>query len=259
MDSFSQSALRCRELILRISSASGEGHVPSSLSVVEAIVASLNYLRDMGSSPANFVLSKGHAALGLFSCLVDLDYISEDELSNYASLGSRYGGHPDSTKSPHIALSSGSLGHGLPFAAGLAHANKIKSDSNPVICLVGDGELNEGSNWEAFILAANLKLDNLICLIDDNKSSERGSSIGNVAEKGRSFGLDVLTLEGHDAGLIYSKEMQMHSLRNGKPKLLVLDTVKGKGIRDMEESPEFWHHRKINQQDLDTLLPGLSG
>lgn len=92
MVSFSQSALKSRELILRISSASGEGHVPSSLSVVEAMVASLSYLRDIGSSPANFVLSKGHAALGLFSCLVELGYISQDQISNYASVASMYGG-----------------------------------------------------------------------------------------------------------------------------------------------------------------------
>lgn len=250
-----QVAKRIRARILSISSSSGEGHVPSSLSVVEALIGSLVFLEDKSLTPMNLVLSKGHAALGLFATLSELRFDLEGDLQDYSSKGSGFGGHPDALKSPHVSLSSGSLGHGLPFACGLAHSEKINgAGATPVIVLVGDGELNEGSNWEALMLGVGLELSNLIVVVDDNNSSNRGSSVGNLVDKFRSFDLDVLSIDGHDSEEIVQALNTLSARVSSAPAALVLKTTKGKGVAEMELDPEAWHHRSPTIIELEKFL-----
>jgi transketolase len=259
MRELDQVARNIRARILSISSTSGEGHVPSSLSVVEALLGSLVFLEDRSLSPVNLVLSKGHAALGLFATLSELRFDLGEDLNDYSSKGSGLGGHPDSLKSRHVSLSSGSLGHGLPFACGLAHSTKINgSGTSPVLVIVGDGELNEGSNWEALMLGVGLELSNLIVVVDDNNSSIRGSSVGNLIEKFQSFELDVMSIDGHDSEEIVRALNTLSARVSSAPAALVLKTIKGKGVAEMELDPEAWHHRSPTIIELEKFLEGVA-
>lgn len=247
-----------RSRILVTASKSGEGHVPSSLSVVEAICASILFLDSKKLSPRNFVLSKGHAALGLFSCLVELGHIPTSDLDGYADEGSSFGGHPDSLKSPHIALSSGSLGHGLAFAAGLAHFYRLGGTCSPVIVLVGDGELNEGSNWEAMLLAVKLELSNLVVLVDDNRSTSRALDLGDLERKFQAFGIRSSRMDGHEVDELIGRISDNLADKSNQPSAIILNTTKGKGVRQMEEEPDAWHHRPPNKAELEEFLKQVS-
>lgn len=255
-----EAAVKIRARILNVSSSSGEGHVPSSLSVVEGLVGAILFLKAMSLTPLNLVLSKGHAALGLFATLSELGYVPEDSLEGYSGQGSLYGGHPDSLKVPYVALSSGSLGHGLPFACGVAHSYSVTgSGDSPVLVLVGDGELNEGSNWEALMLGASLNLKNLIVIVDDNNSSDRGSKVKSLDDKFRGFGLNVLTVAGHDAIGIFDALISLSASDSSAPSALIMSTKKGKGVAEMEQNPEAWHHRSPTEVELARFLEEVSG
>ena len=166
-----------------------EGHIPSSLSIVDI----LNYIyknKVKYNSKKNdyFILSKGHGCIALYVVLNKYNLLSDKILNSYGSNGSILGGHPDSTKIKNIEASTGSLGHGLPTATGIALGLKIKNQKNKVYCLIGDGECHEGSIWEAASISANLKLDNLVCLLDWNKSAQQLMKIENLKKKGKQLG-----------------------------------------------------------------------
>ena len=181
-----------------------------------------------------FILSKGHAAPSLYIALLQSDFVKDIDFYTYRTLDSIFQGHPDRNKTPGIDCSTGSLGQGLPVACGMAWALKNEEKKSGVYCLMSDGECNEGSVWEAALIAANAKLDNLVLMIDYNKKSSYGSmknrnDIAPLHEKWKSFGWNVLESDGHDIAAI-SKALNSARLATGFPTVIIYNTEKGRGI-----------------------------
>lgn len=245
-----------RQIILESNYRSQEGHVPTSFSIVECLIAARKFLGGDEEFVKNFSLSKGHAAIGYFSFLTALGLVERKDMIQYARHGSKMGGHP--VRSDKVLFTSGSLGHGLPMSVGYAHAkNSIENLNQKVICLVGDGELNEGSNWEAMLLAERFQLGSLYLIVDDNGSSAKATKTGNLIRKLQSFGFVVAKCDGHSVGDLQESLSELSLKSPTQPKALVAKTVKGKGIRQMESDPERWHHTAITKQELDLFLEEL--
>jgi len=236
-----------RKMILETSFIAQAGHMPSALSIVEILYAIYKNIKKPNDV---FILSKGHGCLALYSVFASVGIIEKSELNTFCKYDSRLGGHPHSGKMEEIYSSSGSLGHGLPMAIGAALGKKIKKEKGTVYCLIGDGESNEGSIWESLLLAKNLKLNNLVCIIDDNNSQSRSMPVLNIENKIEQFGWNVQTCDGHDVELIKKK------ISENKNQLLCLvcKTVKGKGIKVMEEETFAWHHGPPNKSQLQSFL-----
>ena len=239
-----------RKRVLSAAFSAGEGHVPSSFSVIEIIYI---VYRDFMSTNSIFVLSKGHASLAWYAVLESFEVIPDSWMDSFCKFESNLGGHPDSTKIPGVVCSTGSLGHGLPFSVGLALGKKIKSQPGEVYCLIGDGEANEGTIWESALIASHHSLANLTCIIDFNKSSDRALSLGDIGKKFESFGWDVIEVDGHDL-LELSNALSKEVIR---PKVIIANTVKGYGLKRMENNPA-WHHTKIPEQIFQELLLELN-
>jgi len=251
-------ARRVRDLILRASYASGHGHVPTCFSVVEMLLGTYAALRHDPRRPAwpdrdIFVLSKGHAALALYAVLAELGYLEAGELATFGAAGSRLGCHADRLKVPGVEVSSGSLGHGIGVAAGVALAFRIRRSPRRVAVLVGDGEANEGSVWEAVMVATDRRLDNLAILYDDNRSQRRCLQIPNPAERFAAFGCDAIEVDGHDADEVAGALR----LTSDRPRAIVCRTVKGWGCRTLEEDVFAWHRRSPTRVEYERLLMEL--
>lgn len=243
-------ALQARKFIVEMLICAGCGHPGGALSSID-IMATL-YFDVMKVDPNNpgwgnrdrFILSKGHSSIGLYSILHLRGFISKDSLLTFRQDNSVLSGHPDMHKVPGIDMSTGSLGHGLSVGAGLATAAKIDGKSYRVFVLMGDGETQEGSIWEAAMYASHHKLDNLIGIVDRNMIQIDGFTEDILAlepyrAKWESFGWDVVEIDGHNLEEI-SKAMRSAPLTSGKPTLVLAHTVKGKGISFMENNPA-WH------------------
>lgn len=219
--------------------------MPSSLSILDIVweVYDSKVVDRRGNS--KFVLSKGHGCLALYVTLAEQGYFPESWLSDFASAGSRLGGHPDRTLVPGIEASTGSLGHGFPFAVGLAYSQKIGLSGSRTFVLIGDGEANEGSVWEAALVASHHKLSNLTCIIDDNKSSTRALNLGDIGRKFSAFDWDVTKIDGHDSQQIIGALQTV----SDRPHAVIASTTKGKGIPEMEDNPA-WHHAKLSEGDF---------
>lgn len=234
--------------IIELAHASKEGHIPSSLSVLDIIYA---LYKDYITKNADhkFILSKGHASLGLY---VVLDHFGllQTELTSFCKFDSLLGGHPTS-KVHSIEASTGSLGHGMPIAVGVAMAKKIQGIGGNVFVLIGDGEANEGTIWESALLAKHHKLDNVICFLDHNHSTDRALDIGDMISKFSAFGWTTMNINGHDIDNVGSIE-----ITNGKPTFVVCNTIKGKGIAMMEGNPE-WHHKSPTAEQVRLIVEEL--
>jgi len=252
--------LNLREQIIRAACIAGEGHIPSAFSILDILwVLYHDILRHDSSNPTDpfrdrFVLSKGHASLGLYGILAERGFFPIEELKTFGSFTSRLGGHPDSRKVPGIEASTGSLGHGMPMAVGMALGLKIRESSSRVVSIVGDGECNEGTVWEAALLAAHHKLDNLTCIVDFNHSSNRALMLGDLSAKFRSFGWDVIEIDGHNHSQIKDS---LKPCSGTLPRAVIANTIKGKGCKEMENNPA-WHHKAPSLQELDTILEQLT-
>lgn len=245
-----------RSRILKAASISGEGHVPSALSILDILYVVYNEFmpNEISESPKNvnnrFILSKGHASLALYAVLNHFDKISDEEFYSFAKFESILGGHPDRNKISGVESSSGSLGHGLPQAIGLAMALRIRESLGHIYVLIGDGEANEGTIWESALLAPHHKLGNLTCIIDNNLSSERALPMGKFSEKFAAFGWKTIEINGHNHDEIMGA---LKVCEEGVPLAIIANTVKGYGVLSMESNPE-WHHRSPNSKELDFLL-----
>ena len=239
---------------------SGEGHIPSSLSILDIVwILYTRVLQFDSSKPSDskrdrFFLSKGHASLALYVVLSKVGFFPKSELEHFAEYESILGGHPDRLKAPGLEASTGSLGHGFPQAVGAALALKIKEQSARVFVLIGDGETNEGTIWESALLASHHKLHNLVCILDFNHSTDRALEIGDMSAKFRSFGWDVKEIDGHDHEQI---EAAMQKNSTIHPLLIVAHTIKGKGFKAMENNPE-WHHKTPSESDLLKFLEEIA-
>lgn len=221
--------------ILELATSSKEGHIPSSLSILDILYVIYSNMDDNDK----FILSKGHAALGLYVVLEHFKKIDSESLNNFCSFESYFGGHPSSSASC-IEASTGSLGHGLPISVGMAMSKKIKKEQGNVYVIIGDGECNEGTIWESALLASHHKLNNLYCFLDYNNSGDRALNLGNIHYKFNSFDWNVTMIDGHNHTQLNSFINQ--SQNNNNPNLVVCNTIKGCGIDFMENNPE-WHHK----------------
>lgn len=251
----------CREIrrsILRASRASGHGHIPTSFSIVEILCAVYETMKHDPSNPSwperdIFILSKGHAALGLYAVLAHSGYFSVEELNTFGAFESRLGCHPDRLKVPGAELSTGSLGHGIAVAVGIALAFKIQKSPRRVFTLIGDGEANEGSVWEAVMVATHQRLENLTILLDFNRSQIRSLQIPNPEERLASFGCHTVQVSGHDV-----EELKRALIEPAEtPKAIVANTVKGYGCPTLTENVFEWHRKSPDGEQFSLLMQEL--
>lgn len=246
---------------LRLTRIAGAGHYSSTFSAAELLAAL--YYAHLRIDPANpqwedrdrFVLSKGHAAIGLYPVLADLGFYPPSKLDDFTRLGSAFGDHPDMKKIPGIDFSSGSLGHGLSVALGMALAGRMAGRDYRTYCMLGDGELNEGQIWEAAMAAGHFKLQGLVGIVDRNQLSidgptEKVMSVEPLVDRFTSFGWDVRRIDGHDMPTVLATLAALKPAGEGKPQMIIADTVKGRGVKYMELSLD-WHVGNLVGADYD--------
>ena len=232
-----------RRIVVEAAYKAKHGHIPSALSIIEI----LKVYSDIETSDDIMILSKGHGCLALYSMLCLQGHVSLEEVLNFGKYGYKLGGHPDKNKLDKIYASTGSLGHGLPIAVGSAMSKKIQKKNGRVFCIVGDGEINEGSIWESILIAVNNKLSNLIVIIDYNKSQIRSLEPNLNVDMFKSFGCDSVEIDGHDE---IELDLSMKSSSPSKPKVIIANTIKGKGIKEIEDNMFAWHNRAPNDEEF---------
>jgi len=255
-----------REKILVMHAKSNESHLGSSLSVVD--ILTVLYFQILNIDPANpyeedrdqFILSKGHAASALYAVLAKRGFFEEELLDSFAENGGKLSVHPERFSVPGIEVSTGSLGHGLSMGVGIALSAKRDNKNFKTYVLMSDGECEEGSVWEAATSASRFKLDNLIGIIDKNKwqAYDRTNKIQNLSllkSKWEAFGWSCKEVNGHSL-----KEL-INCFENipfdiGKPSMIIADTIKGKGVREIEDKME-WHYKSPNENELKDFLKSL--
>ena len=256
-----------RKNILKMVYNAQSGHIGGAMSAVELLT--VLYHKCMNICPkwtkdenfANrdrFVLSKGHASSVLYSVLSQLGYFPKEELMTFRLFGSRLQGHPVPV-CPGIDVATGSLGQGLSVACGMAMGLKLDKNPAKVFCLMGDGELQEGSVWEAFMHCTHQKLDNIIAIIDRNRlqidgCTENVKSLDPLDAKLKAFNWDVIEIDGHDIKAVYDA---IEKAKNSdKPVAILADTVKGKGVSFMENNAG-WHGKAPNKEDFERAMTEL--
>jgi len=256
-----------RALVLDALEGGGRGHLSSALSLLEIVrvlyddILSHNPGVPLLKSRDRFILSKGHGCLGLFAVMTDHGYFSKELLKTFCNFDSKLGGHPERFTLPGVEFSTGSLGHGFSVGIGMAMAARLKQENWRTYILMGDGELNEGSVWEAAMHASQHKLDSLTIIIDYNQKQASGTSdlivsLLPLTEKFISFGFEVSEVNGHDVSDLANK-LKKQTLTNGKPKAIIAHTIKGKGIVSAETS-SAWHHKaKITKEEISILRKEL--
>ena len=257
-------AIRRRIIKMNAYSPAG-GHTGADLSQVEMVTAL--YFRLLNVSPDRlddpdrdiYIQSKGHAAGGLYCALAEAGFFPEEWLPTYQHNNSHLPGHPVRQKTPGVELNTGALGHGLPVAVGLAIAAKRDNNPKTIYVITGDGELAEGSNWEAALVAAHYGLDNLVIINDKNTLQLAGftKDIMNtdpLAEKWRAFGLEVTECQGNDMASVVETLEGLQ--RNGKPNVVISNTLKGFGVSFIQGKPE-WHHRVPKGDEVELALQEL--
>ncbi|WP_032093944.1 transketolase [Necropsobacter rosorum] len=257
-------AIRRNIVVMNANSPAG-GHTGADLSQVD-ILASL-YFRVLNCAPDRlddpkrdiYIQSKGHGAGGYYCCLAEAGYIPQEWLPTYQHADSKLPGHPVKQKTPGVELNTGALGHGLPVAVGLALAAKKSGNQRKIYVLTGDGELDEGSNWEAALVAAHYKLDNLIIINDKNTLQLAGftKDIMNtdpLDQKWKAFGMEVHECRGND---VHSVVDTLEGLKpQGKPIVVIAHTIKGAGISFIQGKPE-WHHKVPKGEEVELALEEL--
>ena len=239
------SSIEMREIIIKAAHSAKHGHIPSALSLVEIMQAYSNIEKEDDV----MVFSKGHGCLALYSLLAIQGHVPVTELFNFGRRGSRLGGHPDRNKLDKIYASTGALGHGFPIAVGAAMARKILKKDGRVFCVIGDGEANEGTIWESCIVASKNKLNNLVCIVDNNNSQTRSLPVEDLGKKFQSFGWKVWDIDGHDSEMISRAITDLNP--DEKPTAVIANTIKGKGIKEIENDMFAWHHRAPTDEELE--------
>ena len=258
--SLDQRSIYLRKMAIKTLESGKRAHLGSAMSIMELIrVLYDDFLNYDNTNPKDlnrdrFILSKGHGCLALYVVLADKGFFDEKELLCFCHADSILGGHPEYGKIPGVEASTGSLGHGISIGMGMALAAKLQNRKSRVIVLVGDGETNEGSVWEAAMAAAKHQLSNFTVIIDYNKIQSYGFvsevlDIEPLADKWTSFGFAVKEINGHDVTAIKTILTSSLPLNNQKPTALICHTIKGKGFSFAENNPT-WHH-KSNLSDAD--------
>jgi transketolase len=245
------SAKYIRVKSLKMVAAANSSHIGSCLSAADliAVVQSL-----VQNNKGDLIFSKGHAAAAMYASLADLKVISESSLDEFCADGSELIGHVNHMVEG-VSFSTGSLGHGLPLGIGIAIASKHKR----VYVVISDGELNEGTTWESFAIASQLKLNNLILIIDANGIQSFGNTneilnLEPLKEKFLNFGWSCHDIDGHSIPLLFEA---LESDSNNKPKVVIARTIKGKGVKEMEGKLE-WHYKSPKNEDLEKFIIEVS-
>ncbi len=244
----------------------GAAHLASAFSVIDVLyvlycksILTYDLENPWMESRDRLIMSKGHASLALYVILNKIGMIRDEELESFCQPGSHLGGEPKMGAAPGIEASTGSLGHGLPFAVGVALACKMNGYNNKIYVVIGDGECQEGTIWEAVMAAVRFKLDNLVVIMDDNRlqamdSVEEIMGISSWRDRWEAFGFEVEEINGHDLNEIETVLKRNNKCR--KPRLIISHTIKGKGVSFMEGIP-IWHYRMPNEEELEIVKKEL--
>jgi transketolase len=258
-------AQRIRRSVVEMIGRAGLGHIGGDFSVSD-ILATLFFsvLRVDPTNPSaplrdRFILSKGHCAAALYSTLALRGFFPAEELKTFLEPLSPLNGHPNRRKVPGVEANTGPLGHGLPIGVGSAIGGKLANAGWRTFVVLGDGELQEGSNWEAAMCAGHRELDNLVAVIDRNRlqqgaRTEDTNRLEPLGDKWRAFGWDVVTVDGHDHAALYEA---LSSPRPGKPRCVIANTIKGKGVSFIEDRVE-WHHKVPTPEQVELALKELA-
>ncbi|MFH1148472.1 MAG: transketolase [Pseudomonadota bacterium] len=256
-----------RRSIVRVLDASRRGHLGSSFSIVEILrvlyddILRYNALDPKWPHRDRCVLSKGHGCLALYVILAEKGFFPEAELWKFCQIDGLLGGHPDHRKIPGVEASTGSLGHGISIGIGFALNARYERMDYRTFVIIGDGESNEGSVWEAAMCAGKHKLDSLTVLIDYNKHQSYGSTftvqdLEPLADKWKSFGFAVKDVDGHNVRELRTVLSDL-PFERGKPNAIICHTVKGKGIAFAENNLEWHHKSKISDHEIEMLMRSL--
>lgn len=253
-------AKEIRALTIECIASIGQGHIGGSLSIVDALT--VLYYKHMNVDPKNpkmegrdrLVVSKGHAGPGVYAALAHKGYFPKEELLTLNRIGTNLPSHCDMNKTPGVDMTAGSLGQGLSCACGMALGSKLSQDNAYIYCIIGDGESQEGQIWEASMFAAHEKLDNLIVMLDYNKLqlcgyTEDVMSIHDPAKKWESFGFYVQSIDGNDINAV-DVAITNAKQNKGKPSMIVLNTIKGKGFSYSENAGIDNHSMPISAETL---------
>jgi transketolase len=257
---------KIRKHALTMTSLGGSSHIGSILSISDILsvlygsVLNFKPKEPKWSERDRFILSKGHAGAGVYAALAECGFMDVDKLKTHYQDGSDLSGHVSHKGIPGVELSTGSLGHGLPIAAGVALAAKIDKNNHRIFVLMSDGECDEGSNWEAFLFASHHRLDNLTAIIDRNqlqsiKSTEETLALEPLKDKLIAFGWNVVEVDGHNHGEIF-ESVRFKNVNIGKPLCVIANTVKGKGVSFME-GQTLWHYRSPQGDEYDAAIKEL--
>jgi transketolase len=254
-----------RKLSLEMVHNSNASHIGSALSMVDILAVLYNDILKFDSNNPNLeirdklILSKGHSCVSLYAVLGLKNFFDIELLKTYGKNGSDFMNHI-SHKVPGVEFSTGSLGHGLPYAVGIALGNKLKKIDSKVYVILGDGEVAEGSNWEAILFASHYKLNNLVIIIDNNNlqsltTVDETLSLEPYDEKFSSFGCNVVKVDGHDHKKLY----KVFSIKksNLKPTVIIAKTIKGKGVSFMENQVK-WHYKSPNSEELSIAIKEIN-
>ncbi len=258
-----------RKVVLKSANNAGTGHVGGSLSEIDILTAL--YFSVLNIDPSNpdwesrdrFILSKGHASLGLYSVLAERGYFSKELLDTFDQTGTKLQGHPDMNKCPGIDFSTGSLGQGLSIGIGISIGAELRKKNFKTFVLIGDGESQEGQVWEALMYAGVRKVKNLVAIFDYNKVQLSSMIQDNIdlepfAEKISAFNWNVIEMNGHDMGPLESSLKKAYHLSGGGPVAVIAHTIKGKGVSFMENKFE-WHGKAPDSRQLAEALAELEG
>ena len=264
IEELQQIALRVRERIIRMST-NGGSFIGASFSCVDFIVylykEFMNINKDNLNDPNRdyFFLSKGHDVPALYGLFVELGFLAEERLKNHLKTEDYLYWHPN-VNIPGIEFHSGSLGHLMSVAVGVAMDCKIRESKNKIVVVLGDGELNEGSNWEGALVAASKKLDNLTAVVDRNKFQANAETediikLEPLVDKFKSFGWGVRTVNGHDFRDL-KKAFTRFPIVNGRPNLIIANTIRGKGLPSIESRVDKWF-AEFTSEEAETLIEEL--
>lgn len=254
-----QIAKNIRKNILHIANLAGSPHIGSALSctdIMSTLYFNILNLEDYENRDI-FILSKAHSAMTLYATLYEKGLLSKEDMEGYYQNDGTLPAHTDRFTNPYIEISAGSLGHGLPIATGMAHALQLKKSNRKVYVLMGDGESQEGSIWEAAMLAPKLELNNLTVFIDRNNLQGYGRaseilSYEPIDKKFEAFNWEVLRINGHNHKAI----QEACNLKTNKPKMIICDTIKGKGVSFMEDEL-IWHYFVVTNDIKEKAMKEL--
>jgi transketolase len=262
-------SLLLRRHVVRGLEGGNRGHVGSSMSLIEILrVLYDDILRYRVEEPNwpdrdRCVLSKGHGCLALYALLVDKGFLSAAELDRFCRFDGILGGHPERGKVPGVEASTGALGHGLSIGLGMALAARAQKRPSRVFVVMGDGEINEGSVWEAALASGKHRVEHLCAVIDYNKIQSAGRTkdiqdLEPLLDKWRAFNFGTREVDGHDVGALRDTFRQL-PFEPGRPSMLICHTVKGKGIGFAENDPKWHHHSNFTPKQLDELYASVGG